>query len=214
MTEMDTTAAKAHLREQVIARRNEIPAAERERRSVALCERVTEHCADVLRPGAVVAAFCAFGSEPDLRCFIHEAYRRGCRVCLPCMVRDAEASCDMNAVRPLRRTHMAFVELDQATYDTREAAFLCKPARSIPADDPLFEHFSIVAPQQIDVVIAPMVACDAAGNRLGYGGGNYDQFLTELRDDARIVGVAFAEQQCASIPCEPHDAPLPHVEVG
>ncbi len=60
------------------------------------------------------------------------------------------------------------------------------------------------------VLIVPLVAFDAAGNRLGYGGGFYDRTLEGLRAarPTRAIGFAFAAQQVDAVPTEPTDQPL------
>jgi 5-formyltetrahydrofolate cyclo-ligase len=62
-----------------------------------------------------------------------------------------------------------------------------------------------------DVVIVPGLAFTAGGHRLGQGGGWYDRFLVEVRDDCTTVGVCFAEQIVESLPVEPHDVEVEHV---
>lgn len=61
-----------------------------------------------------------------------------------------------------------------------------------------------------DLVLAPMLAFDAAGWRLGYGGGFYDRTLEGLRAQktVRAVGVAYAAQQVDAVITEPTDQPL------
>ena len=59
------------------------------------------------------------------------------------------------------------------------------------------------------MAVVPVVAFDKSSNRLGYGGGNYDRYLTQLPDSCRITGVAFSEQQVEEIPAESHDVSLP-----
>ena len=64
-----------------------------------------------------------------------------------------------------------------------------------------------VDPSTADVVIVPGVAFDARGNRLGYGGGFYDSFLSECGDVPRI-GVCFEVQVVDEVPVAEHDLPV------
>ena len=53
-----------------------------------------------------------------------------------------------------------------------------------------------------DVLIVPLLAFDAQGNRLGYGAGFYDRTLEALRMQRKVlaVGYAFAGQEMAEVP--------------
>jgi 5-formyltetrahydrofolate cyclo-ligase len=57
-----------------------------------------------------------------------------------------------------------------------------------------------------DVLLVPLLAFDAAGHRLGYGGGFYDRTLALLNVPA--IGIAYAGQEISSIPVGPHDRTL------
>jgi 5-formyltetrahydrofolate cyclo-ligase len=61
-----------------------------------------------------------------------------------------------------------------------------------------------------DFVFVPLLAFDAAGNRLGYGGGFYDRTLAAL-PGAEAIGFAYAAQQVAQVPAEAHDRALRRV---
>lgn len=53
-----------------------------------------------------------------------------------------------------------------------------------------------------DMLLVPMLAFDARGHRLGYGGGFYDRTIAALRADGGVlaVGLAFVAQEVAAVP--------------
>ena len=62
-----------------------------------------------------------------------------------------------------------------------------------------------------DVILAPMLAFDEGGWRLGYGGGFYDRTvagLRGLRQRVTLIGIAYEEQKLEKIPVGPFDMPL------
>lgn len=61
-----------------------------------------------------------------------------------------------------------------------------------------------------DVLLVPMLAYDARGYRLGYGGGFYDRTLAKLRALKKItaIGVAYSGQEVEEVPHDEHDQPL------
>jgi len=61
-----------------------------------------------------------------------------------------------------------------------------------------------------EVLIVPLLAYDARGYRLGYGGGFYDRTLEGLRARGRVlaVGFAYSAQQVDEVPIEPTDQKL------
>ncbi len=62
-----------------------------------------------------------------------------------------------------------------------------------------------------EVLIVPLLAFDARGYRLGYGGGFYDRTLERLRAAAPgtvAIGFAYAAQQVADLPAEATDQRL------
>jgi len=48
---------------------------------------------------------------------------------------------------------------------------------------------------KIDVVFVPLLAYDKKGNRVGYGKGFYDKFLSKCREDVIKIGLSFFEPE-------------------
>jgi len=60
------------------------------------------------------------------------------------------------------------------------------------------------------ILILPLLAFDARGYRLGYGGGFYDRTLAKLRAlrPTVAIGFAYAAQEVGAVPVEPTDERL------
>lgn len=52
-----------------------------------------------------------------------------------------------------------------------------------------------VLSKKIDVVFVPLLAFDKKGNRVGYGKGFYDKFLSECKPDVIKIGLSFFESE-------------------
>lgn len=84
----------------------------------------------------------------------------------------------------------------------RSAAELVPDARGIPSPPP---DAPLADPAELDLVLAPGVAFDAAGGRLGQGGGDYDRLLAALPARTAAVGWCHDFQVVGAVPMEPHD---------
>lgn len=132
----------------------------------------------------VAAAYYPIGGEIDSRLLIDWMRQVGWRIALP-TVEQANA--------PLTfREWLPDVVLDEGPFSTRQ------PPRGASALPPT-------------VILIPLLAFDAQGYRLGYGGGYYDRTLAALADAghrAVSVGVAFAVQEIETVPHESWDRRL------
>ncbi|NBA74728.1 5-formyltetrahydrofolate cyclo-ligase [Emticicia sp. ODNR4P] len=55
--------------------------------------------------------------------------------------------------------------------------------------EPMPDSSQKVSPQKIDTVLLPLLVFDEKGNRVGYGKGFYDRFLTECRPEVQKIGL-------------------------
>lgn len=62
--------------------------------------------------------------------------------------------------------------------------------------------------EKIDVVIIPLLAFDEKGNRVGYGAGYYDNFLSKCRSDVIKVGLSLFDAEDTITDSNENDIPL------
>lgn len=65
-----------------------------------------------------------------------------------------------------------------------------------------------IPPAMIEVAFIPLLAFDKKGNRIGYGKGFYDRFLSECTGNVLKVGLSFFEAEKELPQVAPHDVPL------
>jgi 5-formyltetrahydrofolate cyclo-ligase len=175
--------SKRALRASAIAARDALPQAYRESASRAIAATLAAR-ADFAAAHTLLMTL-PFGSEWDTRMLLTHARARGLVVAMP----------RVNAA-----TRM--LELFRLADDKRDVAVGHK---GIPEPASHCEPVSIEA---IDWILAPGVAFDIGGHRLGYGGGFYDRLLPLLRPDAPRVAGAFDVQVVDHVPIAPHDQRL------
>ena len=67
---------------------------------------------------------------------------------------------------------------------------------------------SMIAIQDLDLVLTPLVAFDEQGNRIGMGGGYYDRTFASKSEHTVMAGVAHKIQATTKINAQPWDIPL------
>jgi 5-formyltetrahydrofolate cyclo-ligase len=59
--------------------------------------------------------------------------------------------------------------------------------------EPSEENLDKILPEQIDLVIIPLLIFDKNGNRVGYGKGFYDRFLQQCKSETLKIGLCLEE---------------------
>ena len=174
----DIERARRALRERALAERLALPAARR----AALMRPLESHLdALVARLAPPVLAFCwPYRGEPDLRAWV-------CRWLAADGVRVAALPVVLDKAAP-----MVFRKWTPGM----EMAF---DRHGIPHPPP----GETIVP---DAVLVPFNAFDAAGYRLGYGGGYFDRTLALI--DPVAIGVGFEFGRAATVHPQPHDRPM------
>lgn len=140
---------------------------------------------------AVAGGYSPLGGEIDPRPVMRRLAGAGARLALP-VVREVGVGFDFHA--------------------WREGDPLSPDAIGVPSPLATSERLDP------DLILAPVLAFDRQGGRLGQGGGYFDRVISILRSRGPlvVVGLAFAGQEVPEIPSDTHDQPLDAIltEVG
>jgi len=178
--------SRTEIRQQMRHRRRTLTAVER----VALSRRLAKRLAasQTFQRSQRIAAYFPNDGEMDLRPLLRRAWRAGKHCYLPV----------------LNRQRLWFLPYTEDTPLTHNRFGIPEPALSPRRRWPR---------TTLDLVLAPLVAFDGQGNRLGMGGGYYDRSFAYLASRSHwqrplILGVAYAFQRVATLPSHPWDVPL------
>jgi len=72
----------------------------------------------------------------------------------------------------------------------------------------------IIDSKDIDIVFVPLLCADLNGNRVGYGKGFYDRFLSECRSDCKKIGLSLFDLVESIDDLDNHDIPLDEVIIA
>ena len=136
-----------------------------------------------LPENAVISVYYPMRQELDTEPLVSALIEHGCRIALP--------------VTPGNNQPLVF-----RAYAPGDALVDGAYGEMIPTADA-----ATLTPQ---IVVAPLLAFDRTGGRLGYGGGYYDRTLEQLRREGAVtaVGYAFGAQEVDAVPLSPVDQPL------
>jgi 5-formyltetrahydrofolate cyclo-ligase len=175
-----TEDLKAKLRAEALARRDALPAQQRQSAAEIIAARPFP--LDVA-PGAIVSGYSPMKSELSPLPLMRRLSDAGAKLVLPVV---------QGRGRPLLMRAWNFGEL------LAEGAWNIRQPKSDAPE---------VLP---DILLVPLAAFDRNGHRIGYGAGYYDMTIAALRAIKTItaVGLAFAAQEIENVHATPRDARL------
>ena len=180
MTAIPVGDLKIELRKSALARRDALPAAERQAAAEAIAARPFPVA---IKPGTIVSGFSPLKSEINPLPLMRRLAALGATLALPVVAgRD----------QPLIMRAYAFGQpLNEGVWGIRE------PNEDAAEVDP-------------DILIVPLAGFDRRGHRIGYGAGYYDMTIGRLRSLKPVVavGIAYAAQEFPEVPVTPRDERL------
>lgn len=174
---------KPALRRELRARLDAMPADQRAAQSAAICAAIRAW--PPWSAAHTIMAFAPTPREADITPLLLEAAAAK-RICIPA-INWNDRSLEPGVIRDWN-------------------ADLIDGPRGVKEPRPGVE---ILPPAELDLVLAPGLAFDLTGGRLGQGAGLYDRFLPRLSPRTHILAVALDTQIISRVPREPHDLPVP-----
>jgi 5-formyltetrahydrofolate cyclo-ligase len=185
----EPTTVKASLRRGIRAQRARRSPAERTRQARALAGIALE--LPEIQAAHCVALYASTATEPQTGPLREALRRQGVGVLLP-LVRAGGLEWAWDTGRDLLRSP--------------------RPDRRPGGPEPIGPSLGLRGLFAADVVLAPALAVDTLGTRLGQGGGYYDVALPQLAPRVPVFAVVHDEEvldaAVEALPSEPHDVPV------
>lgn len=166
------------MRAELLARRLAVPRGERQRIGSVLREQLRTQFPELHR--ACIGFYWAFKGEIDVRDVIEDFLALGATAALPVVVRKQQPL-EFWAWHPRMKLWRGMWDIP------------------VPAEP---------SPVRPTALLVPLLGFDAAGYRLGYGGGYYDRTLATMNPRPLTIGVGYELGRLATIHPLPHDQPL------
>ena len=198
-TEKTEKMDKATLRHHILSRRKRIPAEERGAAGELLVRRFPAH---MIQDGSTVAAYVSMGSEIETRPLLRWLRAHGCHVLVPRLGSGLEIGWSVLDSLESLRSMDAVGGANNAGSCSYPSTVHHRP------DEPTGAVLPPEALEKADLVIAPALAVDPQGNRLGRGAGWYDRALARRKPTCPLIAVCWPwEVLDTDLPAEPHDVP-------
>ena len=174
---------KTFLRKALLEKRKNIPLLSRHAKSRRILRKLSRE--PVFRRAEHVAFYYGIAPEVETKPFLKNVLKDK-KIYLPRI--DSKRCLTLCRVRSLSK------DLKKGAYNIMEPKAFCEKRLA----------------SQMDVIIAPGVAFDKNGGRLGRGGGYYDQLLRKTRKVVKI-GLCFREQIVKKVPMKARDVKVDRV---
>lgn len=180
---------KRVLRRRYMKWRCELAIAEWQRLSRGICDRLSAQ--PEIQNATTIFGYQSHRQEPDLSGLWCAPLAQSKVWGLPRCVKQGEL-----APKP---THLCWHRWDPSVPLLTGYCGLAEPDSAWP----------VLTPEQVDLILVPMVAGDRLGYRLGYGGGFYDRLFSQSQwQSIPKVGITFEALLVDRLPHDPWDRPL------
>lgn len=176
---------KREIRKNIISKRNSVDIDIRQSWDKEIFESLINN--EFYNNAKSIFIFVSYGSEVDTVRIIEHSLKEGKEVYVPKTFKDVK---EMKAIKIINLTDMV-----------KDNMGILEPVDI--SKDKIGEAF--------DLIIMPGVAFDKFGNRIGYGAGYYDKFLSNYKKDTEKIALAYDIQLLDKIKTEDHDIKVNYI---
>lgn len=176
---------KKELRNNIIKHRDSLGLEKRKSKDNLILENLFR--SSLYKESNKIFTFVNYGSEVETKGFIIKAIEDGKRVFVPKTIKLTKV--------------MKAVEMKSLENLIEDKLGILEP-----------ENFEgEIYKNQLDLIIVPGVVFDKSGNRIGYGGGYYDRYFSDLDLTVNKVALAYELQVVEYLEYEDHDISVDYI---
>ncbi len=175
---MSKNENKGRLRKLALSNRDGLSGEYRDSAGKIIAEKLLNH--PLVKDAKIIMCYMSFRSEVPTMEIVEKLSTRGKKLCFPL--------CEKGGIM------QAYHPIDENSWQ--------KGLMGI--DEPAQDKSELIAPEDIELIICPMVAFDSEKRRMGYGGGYYDRYIPRCKK-AACIGIAFDAQKMDAVPTDSHD---------
>lgn len=185
---MNNALTPANIRQSIRRTRRELTSAQQQQAAESTYLKLSQH--PKIINAKHIALFLSIDGELDTTPLINGLWQQGKTVYLP-------------VIHPFCPGHLLFI-----CYQP-DSILISTP---LGIQQPKLDVNRVLPLAQLDIMLVPLVAFDAQGNRLGMGGGYYDRTLQNWKQyHFWPIGLAHDCQQVKQLPNRSWDVPLPEI---
>lgn len=170
---------KKEIRNMIIKKRDELSLESRNNKDNSILDKLLK--SEMYIKSKNIFTFINYGSEVDTKKFIIKAIADGKKIFVPKTIKSTREmkALEISSLENLKPDNWGILEPETFNREINK--------------------------QELDLIIVPGVAFDRNGNRIGYGGGYYDRYFSDLNSTIKKVVLAYDIQLMESFQCEDHD---------
>lgn len=178
---------KKEVRRRALDVRNSLEQSWRAEQSQKIVQRLQQ--SEQYERAEIILSYSSIRSEVETQALNEMILEQGKKLCLPRTY--------------VEERRMSFYPVEDLSKLKKGYQDILEPEETVPFERQ-FEQYANQEKQKI-LMLMPGVAFDTGGERMGYGGGYYDRYLSQYGIYMTSIFLAFEEQKVQRIPAESYD---------